>query len=66
MCGCGRPLPVVAVEHGDPYCSSECARLAAGVAFTAHNPAKVANTAASVGTGRYANRRNRYKIGRAA
>lgn len=28
---CSKPLPPVAKAHGDPYCSTTCARIAHGV-----------------------------------
>lgn len=28
--GCEKPLPEVAVRHGDPFCSSACARIEFG------------------------------------
>ena len=29
--GCSRRLPILAAEHGDPYCSNDCCRLDHGL-----------------------------------
>lgn len=29
--GCSKPLPPIAVSHGDPYCSTGCARIERGL-----------------------------------
>lgn len=31
--GCGKPLPELARQHGDPFCSAECCREFYGVEY---------------------------------
>lgn len=68
-CPCGSPLPEIAIRERDAFCSTVCARAASGLPSAIVNANKATVVGASVGLGRYANRRGRYRIrrdGRAA
>lgn len=48
-CGCGKGLPRIALEHGDPFNSAECARRWHGVSSAFAEGRGVFSQAASLG-----------------